>query len=209
METVELFNVLPILYNAWTQQSLYPFLTILCDCCISITHNQDAEERYLTFKWLEETKPVIKNWVTTQGIDRRTARSFLNYKTDRIEEDNFTCLLPISVWLELTEAFNRNAATIGRRKSITRVFMYLYYYAMRFQGSFSHSREQMLVELHINNHTLNDSLDWLEENEFIVRSDYSMRPDERYARRYYIPEKYWNAACKKEWINLQNSLTKD
>lgn len=45
METIELFNVLPITYNLWKQPTLYPFFTILVDCSTSITHNQDAERR--------------------------------------------------------------------------------------------------------------------------------------------------------------------
>ena len=202
METIELFNVLPITYNLWKQPTLYPFFTILVDCSTSITHNQDAERRWLNFTWLKDTKAVVKEWVNSKHIDARTAKKFLTQQVTEFEETDFTCLLPMGVWIELDQCFNDAAVSVGIRKSISRVFCYLYYYAMRFQGSFSHSREQMLTELSMNNHTLADSLKWLEEHEFIVRSDYSMRPEERYARRYYIPEEYWNYACRKEWDNL-------
>ena len=34
-----------------------------------------------------------------------------------------------------------------------------------------------------------------------------MREGERYARRYYIPEEFWSAQCKKEWQQLQDQIT--
>jgi hypothetical protein len=77
---------------------------------------------------------------------------------------------------------------------------------MRFSGSYSHSRSDMMKELKINNNTLAESIAWLEEKKFIVRTDYSMRENERYSRRYYIPNEDWSAQCMKEWIDTQNSI---
>ncbi len=200
MKTIELFNVVPIPFESWNYLTLYDFLTNVAERCDHMYH-VDTEDglRYLSFNWTQNNDTFITN------IDRRTLTKLFNYQPESIGEDNtYTCLMPRHVWFTLGNALN--AVKIGERRSIARVYCYLYYYAMRFQGSFSHSREHMLQELKINNHTLARVLAWLELNEFIVRSDYSMRPHERYARRYYIPEEYWSGACKKEFSNLQKAL---
>lgn len=204
--TYELFNVLPITDKLWLQQWLYPFFTMVSNTCLSLTHNQTETERYLTLTWTKDSLTALKSWEGYKGLDRRTTKNFLTYQFNKLEESGFTCLMPRGVWLKLDNCFIETKLPMGRRKSIARVYCYLYYYAMRFQGSFSHSREQILSELAINNHTFNDSIKWLEQHEFIVRSDYSMRPEERYSRRYYIPEDDWSSECKKEWNALQRGL---
>lgn len=198
--TKDLYQVLPITFNLWNDISIYDFYINLTDRCDRITHYEDDSGRYIKLTWSNsKLLPSVDN------VDKRTAAKILNVTLDLLDEGcGYTVLMPRHVWVTLCNSLN--AVNIGRRRSIARVFVYLYYYSMRFQGSFSHSRADMLKELKINNHTLNDSLDWLELNEFIVRSSYSMRPHERYARRYYIPEEYWSLACKKEFSNLQKSF---
>ena len=71
-------------------------------------------------------------------------------------ESGYTVLMPSFVWQMLEEKLAN--LPVGRRQTITRVFVYLYYYSMRFHGSFSHSRDDMLKELKINNHSLHDSI---------------------------------------------------
>lgn len=205
-QTIELFNVMPITNQLWLESWLYPFFTLLSNACLGLTHNQDDDKRYLTLTWTKDILTALKNWEGYKTIDRRTVQGFTNYQFNTLEEHGFTCLMPRSVWVTLDAAFIETNVSVGKRKSIARVYCYLYYYAMRFQGSFSHSREQILQELAMNNHTFNDSIKWLEKHEFVVRSDYSMRPDERYSRRYYIPEDYWSSECRKEWSAMQRGL---
>lgn len=64
----------------------------------------------------------------------------------------------------------------------------------------------MAKELCMSNTTLANAIKWLENNDLISRSDYSKRADGRYARRYYIPNEYWNYQCKKETGEQVNNL---
>ena len=146
----------------------------------------------------------LDRWLDELAVDKRTFKKLIEINETQLVEEGYTVLMPVHVWQRLEGALS--VINIGRRNSITRVYCYLYYYAMRFSGSYSHSRSDMMKELKINNNTLAESIAWLEENKFIVRTDYSMRENERYSRRYYIPNEDWSAQCMKEWIDTQNSI---
>lgn len=122
------------------------------DRAVEINHIQEAEKRYIAVKYNGSfLLPSISN------TDKRTInRMTLKCQTVLPEHDGYTCLMPREVWSQLTRQLN--GVGINQRRSISRVFIYLYYYSMRFQGSFSHSRERMLKELSINNHTLSVAL---------------------------------------------------
>lgn len=46
----------------------------------------------------------------------------------------------------------------------------------------------MLTDLRINNHNLHDAVEWLVINDFLISTDYSHRENDKYSRRYYIPD---------------------
>lgn len=146
----------------------------------------------------------MDEWLSVLAVDKRTFKKISELNIDELREQGYTVLMPTHVWDRLEKALG--TLNIGRRQSVTRVYCYLYYYSMRFHGSYSHSRGDMMKELKINNNTLAECLEWLEAKNFIVRTDYSMRENERYSRRYYIPQEDWSAQCMKEWIDLQNAV---
>ena len=199
---MKLYNVIPITEDLWLEDKPYYYLTTVLHKTVSITHTDD---RKLIFNYVEVEGEVLCDWWKVLNSDYRTTCKIIRMPIQDRDEQGFTVLMPSFVfdWLERKMV----ALRINQRQSISRVFIYLYYYAMRFQGSYSHSRELMLKELKINNHTLCNSIKWLEQNEFIVRSDYSMREDDRYARRYYIPEEFWSNECRKEWKRLQDKTS--
>ena len=144
-------------------------------------------------------------WRDVLAVDNRTFKKISeNFNIPYLREQGYTVLMPTHVWARLEG--RASTENIGRRQSITRVYCYLYYYSMRFHGSYNHSRGDMMKELKINNNTLAECLAWLEAEEFIVRTDYSMRENERYSRRYHIPQDDWSAQCMKEWIDLQKAV---
>ena len=199
---IQLFNVIPITEYLWLEKRPYDYLTAVLHTAVSITHTDD---RKLIFNCKPAEGDNLLDWWVNLKCDVRTASKIVRMPVQDRDEQGFTVLMPSFVFDMLERKMV--AIRVNQRQSISRVFIYLYYYAMRFQGSFSHSREAMLEELKINNHTLCDSIKWLEQNEFIVRSDYSMREGDRYARRYYIPEEFWSNECRKEWKQLQDKTS--
>lgn len=169
-----------------------------------------AIETDITDQWIcftdpkELSKQEKKQWRDAEKIDRKTFDRLYNCQISYIENTDFVVALPISTWEKVSRELRTLSA--GPRKRIARVFLYIYYWAMRFQGSYSRPRELIVKELGIQKDNLADALAWLEQKGFVLRSDYSKQ--EGYARRYYIPEELWNYQCKKEWQELQKSLKK-
>ena len=205
MQEINLINVIPITNQLWLCHSLFNLYTNLTHRCLQITHCETNNLRYINLTWRKSMNAAeLDRWLDELAVDKRTFKKLIEINETQLVEEGYTVLMPVHVWQRLEGALS--VINIGRRNSITRVYCYLYYYAMRFSGSYSHSRSDMMKELKINNNTLAESIAWLEENKFIVRTDYSMRENERYSRRYYIPNEDWSAQCMKEWIDTQNSI---
>jgi len=153
---------------------------------------------------VELTKQQKQQWRDAEKLSRKTFDSLYNCQISYLSNSDFVVAVPISTWEKVSRELRKLSA--GKRKTIARVFLYLYYWTMRFQGSYSHPRLNIVKELHIQKDNLADAIQWLEEKGFLVRSDYSKQ--EGYARRYYMPESLWNNQCKKEWQDLQKSLVK-
>lgn len=204
MEQLTLINVLPITNELWLDHSLFSIYTSIYHQSLTLTHNE-GKDRGIYITWAQKNcADILDEWRRVLRVDERTFKKILDVKPDKLVEQGYTVLMPVYVWAKLEKSLSTK--NIGRRQSITRVYCYLYYYSMRFQGSYSHSRGDMMRELKMNNNVLAESIAWLEENKFIIRSDYSMRENERYSRRYYIPNDDWSAQCKKEWIDTQRSI---
>lgn len=205
MEELNLINVMPITEQLWLSHGLFSLYTNIYHKALVLTHSQEHGHRLINFTWRNSMNAAeLDEWRDALSVDNRTFNKITEFEIPCLFESGYTVLMPTHVWARLES--RARAENIGRRQSITRVYCYLYYYAMRFHGSYSHSRADMMKELKINNNTLAECLVWLEDNEFIVRTDYSMRENERYSRRYYIPDEDWSAQCKKEWIDLQNAV---
>ena len=204
-EELTLINVLPITNELWLNHSLFTLYTNIFHKSLTLTHTQTNNERKIIINWRITLDAVTRDsWLDILDVDKRTAKKVLEFTIDSLTEQGYTVLMPVYVWERLETALK--VLNIGRRQSVTRIYCYLYYYAMRFHGSYSHARADMVAELKINNTVLAESLAWLEDQGFIIRTDYSMRENERYSRRYYIPQDDWSAQCKKEWIDLQQSI---
>lgn len=175
--------------------------------CQKITHQVgsiNVEPGYISFGAdVPMSKKEKQKWFQDERLSRKTFDAMYDFRMIcGFYTTDFVVAMPFSTWKKVARELR--TLTAGPRCTTTRVFLYLYYWAMRFQGSYSHSREQIVKELHINKDNLARALQWLEQHEFIVRTDYSKQ--EGYARRYYIPEDLWNYQCKKEWEEMQKSL---
>ena len=206
MEPLNLINVIPITDQLWLDHSLFSLYTNIYHKCISLTHTEKSNQRFINFTWRKSMNAAeLDAWRDVLAVDSRTFKKISeNFNIPYLREQGYTVLMPTHVWARLEG--RASTENIGRRQSIVRVYCYLYYYSMRFHGSYSHSRGDMMKELKINNNTLAECLAWLEAEEFIIRTDYSMRENERYSRRYYIPQDDWSAQCMKEWIDLQKAV---
>jgi len=206
MEQLNLINVMPITDQLWLDHSLFSLYSCIYHKCLTLTHTEKSNQRFINFTWRKSMNAAeMDEWLSVLAVDKRTFKKISeNFDIPYLREIGYTVLMPTHVWDRLEKALGM--LNIGRRQSVTRVYCYLYYYSMRFHGSYSHSRKDMMTELKINNNTLAECLEWLEQNQFIVRTDYSMRENERYSRRYYIPQEDWSAQCMKEWIDLQKAI---
>jgi len=153
---------------------------------------------------VELSKQEKQQWRVAEKLSRKTFDGLYNCQVSSLDNKEFIVAMPISTWEKVARELRTMPA--GPRKRIARVFLYIYYWAMRFQGSYSRPREMIVKELGIQKDNLAESLAWLEQKGFVLRSDYSKQ--EGYARRYYIPEDLWSIQCKKEWLEMQKSLKK-
>lgn len=196
---MRLYNNLPLTPYFYCAETIYYWYQKIIYQAIET----DIQGGYIYFSEPQElTKTKKQQWRDAEKIDRKTFDKLYHCNIDNIPNQDFIVALPFFTWEKVAAELRKVPA--GPRKRIARVFLYIYYWAMRFQGSYSRPREMMVKELHINKDNLADAITWLEEKGFVVRTDYSKQ--EGYARRYYIPDKFWNNQCKKEWQNLQKSL---
>ena len=203
---MKIYNHIPINKDIWQDSYCYHYLThiYLTNSAIDLYVIQDLQ--YFAVENPESLSSVVdSNYL---NIDKRTFNKIINI--DLIEDklvNEFLVMMPREVWERLQDKLVTE--TLGIRGSICRVYVYLYYWAMRFQGSYSHPRELMVEELKMSNTTLARCISWLEEHELITRSEYSKRVTGRYSRRYYIPQEDWNYQCLKEYREQQDFIAKD
>lgn len=194
-----LYNNLPLTPYMYCTENVY----YLYQKMIYQSIEAEVMDDYIYFTDpVELSKQEKQQWRDAEKLDRKTFEKIYTCTIDYINNSDFIVAMPISTWEKVSRELKTLSA--GPRKRIARVFLYIYYWAMRFQGSYSRPREMMVKELRIQKDNLAESLAWLEKKGFVVRSDYSKQ--EGYARRYYIPEALWTIQCKKEWQELQKSL---
>ena len=198
---MRLYNNLPLTPYMYCAETIYYYYQKMIYQAIET----DITDQWICFSDPQELdKQQKKQWRDAEKIDRKTFDRIYNCQISYIENTDFIVALPISTWEKVARELQELSA--GPRKRIARVFLYVYYWSMRFQGSYSRPRELIVKELGIQKDNLADALAWLEKKGFVLRSDYSKQ--EGYARRYYIPEELWNYQCKKEWQEMQKSLKK-
>ena len=196
---MRLYNNLPLSPLLYQSESIYYYYEKMIYQSIE-THILDGA-LYFTDP-VELTKQQKQQWRDAEKLSRKTFDNLYNCQISYLDNSDFVVAMPISAWEKVARELRTLPA--GPRKRVARVFLYIYYWAMRFQGSYSRPRELIIKELHINKDNLAESLSWLEQKGFVLRSDYSKQ--DGYARRYYIPEEYWTIQCKKEWQEMQKSL---
>ena len=196
---MRLYNNLPLTPLLYQSESIYYYYEKM----IYQSIETDIVDGTLYFTDpIELTKQQKQQWRDAEKLSRKTFDSLYNCQIDSLNNSDFIVAMPISTWEKVARELRTLPA--GPRKRTARVFLYIYYWAMRFQGSYSRPRELIIKELHINKDNLAEALSWLEQRGFMLRSDYSKQ--EGYARRYYIPEELWTIQCKKEWQEMQKSL---
>lgn len=125
----------------------------------------------------------------TLGVNRKSFNAFLkNAPTEW--QDNFVVMMPFDVWDLLL--YSMRDLTTTERKTLTRVFIYLYYYAMRNYGTYARAREKIIEILHINKDTFTSAVKWLEDHALVERGDYLKKVT---ARSYTIPAILWTPEC--------------
>lgn len=122
---------------------------MLTECGKNIEYNGET----LFFTYFEPIELISIENVNSRVL-RETIRK-LQCARKTVGND-YICAMPMHVWVRFVSALN--AVPFSRRKAIARVYIYLYYHAMSFFGSFGRSRELMITDLRVNNHTLNDAL---------------------------------------------------
>lgn len=137
-----------------------------------------------------ERKSII-NCREILGISRKTFNNYYNEMRDHFEGD-FVVMMPFETW-DILFTQLKTIEDIKQRKTITRVFMYLYYNSMRHYGSYSKSREYMCELLKINKDVLSAALSWLDVHAFISRGVYKIKES---ARLYTINAALLTEQCK-------------
>ena len=119
------------------------------------------------------------------NLDRKTFNSAYAKIPSKITTEGFVVLMPFEAW-EKVFASIKNLPT-RQKKTIVRVFLYLYYNSMRFSGRYTHSRESIIKEIKINKDSFSNAVDFLEDNGLCGRTSYSVLDANRLARTYFIP----------------------
>ena len=179
-------NVIPLTKEWILHKDIYFILQIFNTNLIWIDYDT-AREPFLLFNL---SKPLRRG-----EINRTTwyeKQELINTIAAPHQED-FICLMPRET-LDLLFNSSKTLST-KERATVVRVFIYLYYYSMwTTNGWYSHSREHIAAELHINQARFSNSVKWLEERGFLARGNYLIGME---ARRYYIPEFLWTEECKR------------
>lgn len=111
-----------------------------------------------------------------------------------METNDFIVDMPYTTWDKLFTALQQ--VSVPKKKTYARVFCYLYYWAMRFNGVFTHSLRQIMNEIHIQNNLLTEAVEWLEDNNLLHRSGYLVINANRQARGYSFDRELWSDAAK-------------
>ena len=198
-------EVLPITFNSWLDTDIYYLLTKMMTGINSIDAVfQGGGAFHIYLDWREDNREDNIKLKYLINVDPKTYSKVRFLKPEMIDTDKFVVLMPFSVWQDfLTKS--KDLAT-GKKKTAARVFVYLYYWAMRNRGSYGHPRNRMIEELKINNNKLAEALEWLERNFLIMRGNFFWFGN-IHARQYMIPEEMWTIECKIDFERNKNAKT--
>ena len=120
------------------------------------------------------------------NVDRKTYKEIRDLHRDVRFFEGFVVLMPFEVWDKLYEAVKNK--TTREKKTLVRLYLYLYYWSMRNLGSYSHARTQMMFEIYMSKDNISNGTDYLESCGLLRKGDYSVLDENRRARTYFIPE---------------------
>ena len=152
------------------------------------------------------TQKNDKEMRTYFNVDRKTYRGIRDIHREVRFFEGFVVLMPFEVWDKLYEAV-KNKST-REKKTIVRLYLYLYYWAMRNLGSYTHARMSIALELLMNKDSISGDTDYLESCGLLRKGDYSVLDSCRRARTYFIPEELWTDRCRYE-VNKASIRTKN
>lgn len=130
------------------------------------------------------------------NVDRKTYKEIRDLHRDVRFFEGFVVLMPFEVWDKLYEAVKNK--TTREKKTLVRLYLYLYYWSMRNLGSYSHARTQIMFEIYMSKDNISNGTDYLESCGLLRKGDYSVLDENRRARTYFIPEELWTDRCRAE-----------
>ena len=73
MEQLNLINVMPITDQLWLDHSLFSLYTNIFHKCISITHTEKCNQRFINFTWRKSMNAAeLDTWRDVLAVDNRT-----------------------------------------------------------------------------------------------------------------------------------------
>lgn len=148
---------------------------------------------------LDGTKVNKKRCREILGVNSKSFNNYYKRVSTAINGD-FMVMMPFETWDALF--YYMQELPLVERKTITRVYLYLYYNAMRHYGQFARAREKIVEILHINKDTFSHAVEWLESKALLTRSDYLKKVT---ARTYAIPSILWTEECKRDCESRKKS----
>lgn len=178
--------IIPIIIDDYNNENiLYLYTNMLTRLNSVDAVLQASSDSVIFYDWKEETAETKKTLKHLLNVDPKTYSKVRFLKVDEVRTDDFVVLMPFEIWEEFIKV-SRELKT-GRRKTVARVFIYFYYWCTRF-GIWGRSRERLVKDLNIDRNHLAESIAWLEEKGFLIRSDFHWYGDTIYSRSYIIPD---------------------
>jgi len=201
---MEFINVIPLTEELILNDSmsLYYYCGMHRQAVVKV--DVGFESKAISYDFREEKKDdkfFIRNYL---GIDPKTYFNIPDMKLTLRFSKGYVVLMPFEVWDKIYAEIKEK--TTPEKKSIVRLYCYIYYYSMCNLGSYSHARTQMIKDLKMNKDTLSNAAEFLEDRGLIRRGDYSVLDANRKARTYFIPEEDWSEQCRYKLDQRINDL---
>ena len=178
--------IIPIIIDDYNNENiLYLYTNMLTRLNSVDAVLQASSDSVIYYDWKKETAETKRALKHLLNVDPKTYSKVRFLKVDEVRTDDFVVLMPFEIWEEFVKV-SRELKT-GRRKTVARVFIYFYYWCTRF-GIWGRSRERLVKDLNIDRNHLAESIAWLEEKGFLIRSDFHWYGDTIYSRSYIIPD---------------------
>ena len=172
-------------------RNLYYYCGFIRKLCPQVMIDYDSNNiYYLTRERHDKEMRAYLN------VDRKTYREIKDIHREVRFFEGFVVLMPFEVWDKLFDVIKNK--TTKEKKTLARLYIYLYYWSMRNLGSYSHARTQIMFEIYMSKDDISEGTDFLESCGLIHKGDYSVLDSYRKARTYFIPEEDWSDRCRQE-----------